>query len=90
MRQISAQWTKGLPHPLGQAGEDVGPWEAVGESESLCQAQSLVQWFPISILWSKNCFSRVFPLSDANFWESGQGPPSLSWHQGGRDCLALE
>lgn len=60
MRQISAWWTKGLSHPLGQAGEDAGPQEAVGESESLCQAHFLVQWFPISIFWSKSCFSWVF------------------------------
>lgn len=40
MRQISAWWTKGLSHPLGQAGEGAGPQKAVGESESSARLSS--------------------------------------------------
>lgn len=78
-----------MPHPSGQAGEDAGPQEAEGESESLCQAV-LGPVVPNFHLLVKEQFLMGVLSSDANFWEGGQGPSSLSWHQGGRDCLALE
>lgn len=49
------------------------PREAVSESESLCQAQSLVQWLPIFHLLVKCLFLMGISPSDANFWEAGQG-----------------
>lgn len=50
------------------------PGEAASERESLCQVQSLVQWLPDFHLLVKQLFLMGILLSDANFWEAGQGP----------------
>lgn len=56
------------------------PWEAASESESLCQAQFLVQWLPNFHLLAKRLFLMGILPNDANFWEAGQGPSAGPWH----------
>lgn len=57
--------------------------EAVSESESLCQARSLIWWLPNFHLLVKRLFLMGVLPSDANFWEAGRGPSvvilALAW-----------
>lgn len=59
---------------VGRSRRMLDPWEAASESESLCQAQSSVQWLPNLYLLAKRLFLMGILPNDANFWEAGQGP----------------